>query len=90
MLSRFKFPGHYSSQLWLLFWGTLAGSMGQSLIWPFLTIYIRERLGVPLTTVTLLFTLQSIAGFTATALLVRSWITPGAKLPMIAGSVASV
>lgn len=89
MPSRFKFAGRYSSQLWLLFWGTLAGSMGQSLIWPFLTIYIRERLGVPLTTVTLLFTLQSIAGFTATALLGPIMDHAGRKLPMIAGSVAS-
>lgn len=89
MFNHFKLPGRYSSQLWLLFWGTLAGSMGQSLIWPFLTIYIRERLNVPLTTVTLLFTLQSIAGFAATALLGPIMDHAGRKMPMIAGSIAS-
>jgi MFS family permease len=63
--------------------------MGQSLIWPFLTIYIRERIDVPLTTITLLFTLQSIAGFAATALLGPLMDHVGRKKPMIAGLVAS-
>ncbi len=79
----------FPSQLWLLFWGTLTGSMGQSLVWPFLTIYIRQRVDVPLTTITFLFTLQSFASFAATALLGPLMDRIGRKRPMIAGLVAS-
>ncbi|MBI5957877.1 MAG: MFS transporter [Chloroflexi bacterium] len=89
MFNQFRLSRRYPAQLWLLFWGTLAGSVGQSMVWPFLTIHMRERLGVPLTTITLLFTLQSIAGFAATALLGPLMDRTGRKRPMILGSVAS-
>ncbi len=89
MFHHLKRAARNPSQLWLLFWGTLAGSMGQSLVWPFLTIYIRERLDAPLTTITFLFTLQSIAGFAATALLGPLMDRFGRKKPMIAGLIAS-
>jgi MFS family permease len=89
MRDRFTWFSRYSSQLWLLFWGTLTGSMGQSLIWPFLSIYISRRLAVPLTTITLLFTLQSLAGFAATALLGPLMDRAGRRKPMIGGLVAS-
>ncbi len=80
---------HFPPQLWLLFWGTLTGSIGQSIVWPFLTIYIRERLDVPLTTVTLLFTLQSVAGFSAMAMVGPLMDRLGRRTPMIAGLVLS-
>ncbi len=44
-----------------LFWGTLANRVGTSMLWPFLTIYMRERLDVPLTTITVLLALHSAA-----------------------------
>jgi len=80
---------HYSFQLWLLFWGTLLSSSGQSLVWPFLTINIREQLDIPLTTITLLFTAQSVAGFAATAILGPIMDRIGRKGPMIAGLIGS-
>jgi len=89
MLHRFRLLTRYSSQIWLLFWGTFASSMGQSLVWPFLTIYIRERLDIPLTQITLLFTLQSVAGFTATTLLGPVMDRLGRKKPMSGGLLAS-
>ncbi len=52
----------YPRQFWLLFGGMLISAAGGSMIWPFLTIYMRQRLDIPLTTVTLLFTLNSVAG----------------------------
>lgn len=58
----------YSRQFWLLFWGTLINSAGGSLVWPFLTVYMRQHLGVPLTLITLLFTLNSAAGLVATSI----------------------
>ncbi len=80
---------HYPTQLWLLFWGTLTGSIGQSMVWPFLTITIRERTDVALTTVTLLFTLQSIAGFGATTVIGPLMDRFGRRKPMIAGLICS-
>lgn len=76
-------------QIWLLFWGVLLGSLGQGLVWPFLTINIREQLDVPLSTITLLFTVQSVAGFAATALLSPVIDRLGRKWPMVAGLVGS-
>ncbi len=79
----------YPLQLWLLFWGTLLSSIGQSLVWPFLTINIRAQVDVPLTSITLLFTVQSIAGFAAAAALGPLMDRVGRKGPMIAGLIAS-
>jgi MFS family permease len=60
MLARIKsLQNQYPQQFWLLFWGMLISTSGVSMIWPFLTIYIREKLQVDLTTVTLLMTLDS-------------------------------
>ncbi len=58
----------YPRQFWLLFWGVLINSSGSSLVWPFLTIYLRQRLDVPLTTIALLFTLNALAGMASTSL----------------------
>ena len=88
MNTLFRRPG-YPSQLWLLFWGNLAGSMGRSLVWPFLVIYIREQFDVALSTVTLLITLQSVMGFAATAVLGPLMDGFGRKRLMVAGLVGS-
>ena len=58
----------YPRSFWILFWGMLIQNVGISMVWPFLTIYIRQRLAIPLTTVTLLFTLNSLAGLASTSL----------------------
>ena len=57
----------YPRQFWLLFWGVLVNSSGSSMVWPFLTIYLRQRLDVPLTTIALLLTLNSLAGLVSTS-----------------------
>ena len=56
----------YPRQFWLLFWGMLISAAGGSMIWPFLTIYMRQRLDIPLTTVALLLTLNAAAGLATT------------------------
>ena len=58
----------YPRQFWLLFWGVLVNSSGSSMVWPFMTIYLRQRLDVPLTTIALLFTLNALAGLASTSL----------------------
>jgi MFS family permease len=50
----------YPRQFWYLVFGMLISSTGMGMIWPFLTIYMRQRLDVPLTTITALLTLDSI------------------------------
>jgi MFS family permease len=57
----------YPRQFWILFWGVLVNSSGAGMVWPFMTIYLRQRLQVPLTTVALLLTLNSVAGLLATS-----------------------
>jgi len=57
----------YPRQFWLLLGGMLINSSGGSMVWPFLTIYLRQRLAIPLTTVTLLLTVNAVAGLVATS-----------------------
>ena len=69
MLDRIrKNTSGYPRQFWTLFWGQLINSTGNAMVWPFLTIYMREHLSVPLTTITLLFTLNAAAGVLATSI----------------------
>jgi MFS family permease len=58
----------YPRQLWLLFGGMLISATGGGMVWPFLTIYVRQQLEIPLTTVALLLTLNAVAGMVATSL----------------------
>ena len=51
----------YPFQFRLMFWGMLISTIGSSMIWPFLTIYIKGKLGLPLTTITSLFTVSATA-----------------------------
>jgi MFS family permease len=52
----------YPRQFWLLFWGMLISTLGASMIWPFLMIYVSEQLELPLVTVTSLMTIQATMG----------------------------
>lgn len=46
----------------------LISSIGSSMVWPFMTIYIRQQFDVPLTTVGLILSLNSAAGIATTFL----------------------
>lgn len=82
-------PTGYPPQMWILFWGSLISIMGQSLVWPFLTIHIRQQLNVPLAQITYLFTLQTIATMIATAAMGPVVDRFGRKWVMIAGPIIS-
>jgi MFS family permease len=61
MLTRLRTAARlYPRQFWLLFSGMLISTIGSSMIWPFLTIYLSKRLELPLLTVTSLFTVNAI------------------------------
>ena len=51
----------YPGQFWLMFVGMLISTLGASMIWPFLMIYVSKKLALPLVTVGSLFTINSIA-----------------------------
>jgi len=88
-VNRFNAARRYPVQIWLLTVGTFLGSISLSLIWPFMTIHIREQLDVSLTTVTSLFTLQSVAGLVGTLVISPLMDRFGRKGLMVAGLLAS-
>ena len=63
MLDRVKATrDRYPQQFWLLVVGLFISTVGTSMIWPFMTIYVSERLDLPLTDVAGIITLN---GFVA-------------------------
>ncbi len=63
MLQRFhKLLASYPRQFWLMFCGMTISTLGASMIWPFLMIYVSGKLELPRTTVAFLFTINSAAG----------------------------
>ncbi len=56
----------YPRQFWIMVFGMLLVSVGSSMWWPFITIHLSQQLDIPLTQVTLLFTLNSAAGLLST------------------------
>ena len=56
----------YPHQFWVIFVGLVFSVSGVSMVWPFITIYMREQLQLPLATVTALISLESIMTVLAT------------------------
>ena len=50
---------NFPRQYWLLVGGSLLSATGGAMIWPFLTIYLRQRLDLPMTTVASLLTINA-------------------------------
>jgi MFS family permease len=66
LLDRFRrTQAEYPRQFWLLFWGLLISTTGSSMIWPFLMIYVSEKLALPLAAVASLLTLNASMGLAA-------------------------
>jgi MFS family permease len=60
MLSSFqKARAEYPTQFWLLFWGLLISTVGASMIWPFLMVYVSGKLNLPLTASATIMTINS-------------------------------
>ncbi len=59
-LKRLNFE-QYPRQYQLMFWGMMLSTLGSSMIWPFLMIYVSEKLDLPLAAVATLLTINSIA-----------------------------
>lgn len=55
----------YPKQLRLMFFGMLISTLGSSMIWPFLMIYVRQRVNLPLTQLASLMTINAAAAIIA-------------------------
>jgi MFS family permease len=63
ILNRFRTAAvDFPRQFWLLFWGLLISTIGASMIWPFLMIYVSGKLKLPLTAVAGLMTVNAAVG----------------------------
>lgn len=63
MLKRFQQTrNEYPGQFWLLFFGMLLSTVGSSMIWPFLTLYVTKKLSIPLTQAASLVTINALMG----------------------------
>ena len=82
----------YPRQFWLLFWGMLISTIGASMIWPFILIYLSKKLDVPLTVVTLLTALNNFTGlafsFLAGPIIDRIGDIPGQPTPQKSAKTA--
>lgn len=79
----------YPQQFWLLFWGSFFTKASISMIWPFVTVIIRERLEIALTTAALLLTIQSIASLLSTLVVSSIMDKMGRKVPIVIGLLGS-
>jgi MFS family permease len=56
----------YPRQFWLLFWGLLISTVGASMIWPFLMVFVSKRLTLPLTAAASIMAFNSFAAIVFT------------------------
>ena len=89
LFSKQKRDARYPQQFWLLFWGVFVNRLTVSMLWPFLTIYMYNTLGVPLATVTLLLSFRAFFSIGATSIVSDLMDRVGRKRAMIAGMIAS-
>ena len=61
MTAKRRFP----AQFWLMFAGLVISTTGTSMIWPFITIYSSQKLGLPLTAVTSLLSINALTALAA-------------------------
>lgn len=63
MLDRYRRARQeFPQQFWLLAYGMLLSTIGGSMVWPFLMVYVSAKLALPLAVVTSLMTFSSIVG----------------------------
>lgn len=63
MIARLKTAQkEYPGQFWILFMGMLISTIGQSMIWPFLMIYVSKKLALPLAQTASLISMNAAMG----------------------------
>ena len=89
LFSKRKNKVSYPRQFWLLFWGSFFTRASISMIWPFVTVIIRERLEISLTSAALLLTIQSIASLLSTLVVSSIMDKLGRKVPIYLSLIGS-
>lgn len=79
----------YPRQFWLLLWGAFFTRISISMIWPFITVILRDRLAIPLTTAALLLTIQALFTLLSTVVISATMDNFGRKLPVLIGLVGA-
>lgn len=79
----------YPHGFWVLFWGLFINRVSASLVWPFLTEYVKDSLGITLTVAALLITIQSMTGLLSTVIVSPLMDRVGRRNVMVAGLIAS-
>ncbi|MFH1445811.1 MAG: MFS transporter [Chloroflexota bacterium] len=79
----------YPQQFWLMFAGLIFSTTGTTMIWPFLMIFVSERLGLPFTAVTSLMTIKAIVGLAASLLAGSAVDRFGRKWVMVLGLIGN-
>jgi len=77
----FNILSGYPRQFKLMFWGMLISTIGSSMIWPFLLIYVKNQVNLPLSSITFLTSVNAVTGLFSALLagpitdrLGRKWI----------------
>ncbi|MGJ3239981.1 MAG: MDR family MFS transporter [Anaerolineae bacterium] len=81
--------GDYPREFWLLFWGVFINRVTESMVWPFLTVYMYQTLGLPLATITLLFPLRAVSSIITTTIVSPIMDKTGRKQIIIWGLLGS-
>ncbi len=79
----------YPKQFWLMFAGLIFSTTGTTMIWPFLMIFVSERLALPFTAVTSLMTIKAVVGLLASLLAGSVVDRFGRKWVMVLGLIGN-
>jgi MFS family permease len=78
----------YPRAFWILLACFLVNRVAASLIWPFMTLFIREQTGAALASVTALLSIQAVASVAGTTFISGVMDRYGRRLPMLVGLLA--
>lgn len=81
--------GGYPAQFWLLFGSLFINRATTSMMWPFLTVYMYQKLGVPLTTVALILSVRAVTSLISTTVVSPIMDRAGRKTAMVISLMAS-
>ena len=79
----------YPSQFWVLFWGMLISRTGAGMIWPFLMIYVSEKLSLPMTSVGSLMAITAVASLISSFAIGNLADRVGRKITMAVGLIVT-
>ncbi|NLE77105.1 MAG: MFS transporter, partial [Chloroflexi bacterium] len=55
--------GQFPRQFWVLFFGSIINAIGSGLVYPFFALYLRQRLGISMSTIGMVMAIHALAAF---------------------------